>query len=77
MGLGWDEAATAYNGYGIVIVHRDEWLARMPITFKSFGDYKAAVAIYLDAISTESSCINTFALVANGVGWCFTVFMTY
>lgn len=78
MGLSWDEAATAYNGYGIVTVHRDEWLARMPITFKSFGDYKAAVAIYLDAISTKVLGINTFAIrLPMALAGVFTVFMTY
>ncbi len=61
-GLSWDEAAIGYNGYGIVTVHRDEWLQRMPITFKSFGDYKAAVAIYMDAVSTTLFGINTFAI---------------
>lgn len=61
-GLSWDEAAIAYNGYGIVTVHRDEWLQRMPITFKSFGDYKAAVAIYMDAVSTTVFGMNNFAI---------------
>lgn len=61
-GLSWDEAAIAYNGYGIVTVHRDEWLQRMPITFKSFGDYKAAVAIYVDAVSTTILGMNNFAI---------------
>lgn len=61
-GLSWDEAAIAYNGYGIMTVHRDEWLQRMPITFKSFGDYKAAVAIYMDAVSTTVLGMNNFAI---------------
>ncbi|HKY73998.1 MAG TPA: glycosyltransferase family 39 protein [Patescibacteria group bacterium] len=52
IGLSWDEAAIGYNGYGIAVVRRDEWLNKLPVTFKSFGDYKAAAAIYANAITT-------------------------
>lgn len=51
-GLTWDEAAIGYNGYSIATVHRDEWLQLMPISFRSFGDYKAPLAIYVTGIST-------------------------
>lgn len=47
-GLTWDEAAIGYNGYAILTTRRDEWLVRLPISFKSFGDYKAPLAIYLN-----------------------------
>ncbi len=62
VGLSWDEAAIGYNGYGIVSVHRDEWLVKMPVTFKSFGDYKAATAIYLDAVSTKVFGLTPFGI---------------
>lgn len=52
LGLSWDEAAIGYNGYGIRVVRRDEWLVKLPVTFKSFGDYKAALAIYANAVTT-------------------------
>ncbi len=61
-GLSWDEAAIGYNGYGILTVHRDEWLNRMPLTFKSFGDYKAAVAVYMNAISIAIFGVNAFSI---------------
>lgn len=61
-GFSWDEAAIGYNGYGIMTVHRDEWLVKMPVTFKSFGDYKAAFAIYTNAISTKILGRNVFAV---------------
>ena len=51
-GFSWDEAAIGYNGYGILTSRRDEWLERLPISFRSFGDYKAPVAIYLNTISS-------------------------
>ena len=78
LGLNWDEASIGYNGYGIATVHRDEWLQRMPMIFKSFGEYKAAAAIYLDAISTKMFSINTFAIrFPMAMAGIFTVFMTY
>lgn len=48
--LTWDEAAIGYNAYGLVSVHRDEWLNRTPLSFKSFGDYKSPLGIYLTTI---------------------------
>jgi len=51
-GLTWDEAAVGYNGYAVVTTRRDEWLHRLPISFRSFGDYKAPFAIYLNGIFT-------------------------
>lgn len=51
-GMTWDEAAIGYNGFAIWKVHRDEWLNKMPISFRSFGDYKAPFAIYLNGLFT-------------------------
>ena len=49
-GITWDEAAIGYNGYAVITTRRDEWLHRLPISFQSFGDYKAPFAIYLVGI---------------------------
>ncbi|PWU24038.1 hypothetical protein C5B42_00780, partial [Candidatus Cerribacteria bacterium 'Amazon FNV 2010 28 9'] len=48
--LTWDETAIGYNAFGIITVHRDEWLKRFPLVFQSFGDYKEPLAIYTTAI---------------------------
>ena len=61
-GLTVDEVAIAYNGYGIWTQRRDEWLNRLPISFRSFGDYKAPLAIYLNGVSTAAFGLNTFAI---------------
>ena len=61
-GMTWDEAAIAYNGFSIRTVHRDEWLELMPISFRSFGDYKAPFAIYLNGIFTWIFGMNLFAI---------------
>lgn len=61
-GLSWDEAAIGYNGYAIFHTRRDEWLERLPVTFKSFGDYKAAAAIYANALSTAVVGLTPFGI---------------
>jgi hypothetical protein len=51
-GMTWDEAAIGYNGYAVITTRRDEWLQKLPISFQSFGDYKAPFAIYLNGFFT-------------------------
>ena len=51
-GMTWDEAAIGYNGFSIVETRRDEWLERLPVSFRSFGDYKAPLAIYINGLFT-------------------------
>ncbi len=43
----WDEAALGYNAYSILHTGRDEYGKFMPLIFKSFGDYKPGLYVYL------------------------------
>ncbi len=43
----WDEAALGYNAFSILKTGRDEYGKFLPIIFKSFGDYKPGLYIYL------------------------------
>ena len=61
-GMAWDEAAIAYNGFAIFNTRRDEWLQKLPISFRSFGDYKAPFAIYESGIFTAIFGMNLFAV---------------
>ncbi|MBU1033800.1 glycosyltransferase family 39 protein [Patescibacteria group bacterium] len=61
-GMAWDEAAIAYNGFAIFNTRRDEWLQRLPITFRSFGDYKAPFAIYESGFFTALFGMNLWAV---------------
>lgn len=61
-GMAWDEAAIGYNGYAIFTTRRDEWLQKLPISFRSFGDYKAPLAIYQSGIFTALFGLNLFAV---------------
>lgn len=45
-GLYSDEASYGYNAYSILLTGRDEYGAFLPLTFKSFGDYKTPLYIY-------------------------------
>jgi len=49
-GMTWDEAAIGYNGYAVITARRDEWQTKLPVSFRSFGDYKAPLAIYTTGI---------------------------
>lgn len=51
-GITWDEAAMGYNGYSVITTRRDEWLQKLPVSFQSYGDYKAPLAIYVVGVST-------------------------
>lgn len=77
-GLSWDEAAIGYNGYAIFQTRRDEWLERLPVTFKSFGDYKAAAAIYANSLSTAAVGLTPFGIrLPMALAGVFTVIAVY
>lgn len=43
----WDEASLGYNAYSILKTGKDEYGSFLPIIFKSFGDYKPGLYVYL------------------------------
>ncbi|RLC34911.1 hypothetical protein DRH14_01975, partial [Candidatus Shapirobacteria bacterium] len=43
----WDESALGYNAYSILKTAKDEYGHFLPLIFKSFGDYKPGLYIYL------------------------------
>ena len=43
----WDEAAIGYNAYSILETGKDEYGKLFPLIFKSFGDYKPGLYVYL------------------------------
>lgn len=45
--LHWDEAALGYNAYSILKTGRDEYGHWLTLIFKSFGDYKPGLYVYL------------------------------
>lgn len=45
--LNWDETSIGYNAYSILKTGKDEWNQSFPVHFKSYGEYKLPVQIYL------------------------------
>src|SRR3989344_5647059 len=61
-GLTWDEAALGYNAFSILKTGRDEFGPFMPILFKSFGDYKPGIYIFLSVPSVALFGLTEFAV---------------
>lgn len=45
--LNWDEAAFGYNAFSILETGKDEYGENLPLIFKSIGDYKNPLLVYL------------------------------
>jgi 4-amino-4-deoxy-L-arabinose transferase-like glycosyltransferase len=60
--LSMDEVAIGYNAYSILNTGLDEWGQKMPLAFKSAGDYKPPVNVYLTALSIMTFGYNDFAV---------------
>jgi len=45
--LNWDEVSQGYTSYSISQTGMDEWGEKYPLFFRSFGEWKSAVYIYL------------------------------
>ncbi len=61
-GLYIDEAAIGHNAHEILKTGKDEHEYRMPLFFKSFGDYKMPVYIYSTSVSMAVFGKNEFAI---------------
>ena len=46
-GLNWDEVSMGYSAYSILETGADEWGVKYPLLFRSYGEWKSPVYIYL------------------------------
>lgn len=60
--LNIDEVSVGYNAYSILKTGRDEHSQFLPLAFKSIGDYKPPVSIYLTVPSIALFGLNEFAV---------------
>jgi len=60
--LNIDEVSIGYNAYSILKTGKDEYGTFMPLSFKSVGDYKPPVLIYLTVPSIALFGLNEFAI---------------
>ncbi len=56
-----DEAAIGYNAYSILKTGKDEYGKTFPIFFRSFGDYKMPLYIYLSVLPTALFGLSVFS----------------
>lgn len=59
--LNWDEAANGYNAFAIANWGRDEYGKNFPFYFKSFGDDKRPLHIYMTAIFVKFLGLSEFS----------------
>ena len=57
-----DEASLGYNAYSVLKTGRDEYGKLLPVIFKSFGDYKPGLYVYLTVPSVLVFGLNEFAV---------------
>jgi len=58
----WDEAALGYNAFSIFHTGRDEYGQLLPLIFKSFGDYKPGLYVYLTVPFVAIFGLNSFSV---------------
>ena len=61
LGLNWDEVSNAYNAYSILKTGRDEYGNLLPLTNRSFDDYKPPLYMYLAVPSVALFDLTPFA----------------
>lgn len=77
-GLTPDEAALGYNAYSILKTGRDEYGTLLPIIFKSFGDYKPGLYVYLTVpFVAVSGLTETSVRLPSVVAGLLSVFLVY
>ena len=73
-----DEAALGYNAYSILKTGRDEHGQLLPIIFKSFGDYKPGLYVYLTAPFVAVFGLSEFAVrLPSALAGIFAVWFIY
>ncbi|MCX6791894.1 MAG: hypothetical protein NT149_02550 [Candidatus Gottesmanbacteria bacterium] len=58
----WDEASLGYNAYSILKTGRDEYGSFLPLTFRSFDDYKPPLYVYLAVPSIAVFGLTVFSV---------------
>ena len=61
LSLNWDEVSNAYNAYSILKTGRDEYGNFLPLTNRSFDDYKPPLYMYLNTLTVGTLGLNALA----------------
>jgi 4-amino-4-deoxy-L-arabinose transferase-like glycosyltransferase len=77
-GLTPDEASLGYNAYSILKTGKDEYGKVLPLIFKSFGDYKPGLYVYLIVPSIAIFGLNEFAVrLPSALAGVLSVYLIY
>lgn len=60
--LNWDEVSIGYNAYSILKTGKDEWGVKLPLHFKSYGEYKLPAQIYASIPGIAIFGLNEFGV---------------
>lgn len=61
LSLDWDEVSNAYNAYSILKTGKDEYGNFLPLTNRSFDDYKPPIYMYLNVPAISLFGLNEFS----------------
>ncbi len=76
--LNWDETSMGYTAYSILKTGRDEWGEKLPIFFRSYGEWKSAVYIYLLVPFVKVFGLNPWAVrLPSALAGIVAVYLTY
>lgn len=76
--MDWDEVSLGYNAYSILKTGRDEYGNFMPLQFRSFGDYKPPLYVYLTVPIVKIFGLTDFATrLPSAVAGFLTVVVVY
>ena len=76
--LTWDEASLGYNAYSILKTGADEYGNKLPLSIRSFDDYKPPLYVYLDVIPIFLFGLNELAVrLPAAIFGIFTVIAVY
>ncbi len=76
--LNWDEVSMGYSAYSILETGRDEWGAQFPILFRSYGEWKSPVYIYLIVPFIKIFGLNAWGVrLPAAIAGIIAVYLTY
>lgn len=76
--LNWDETSMGYTAYSLLETGRDEWGEKLPIFFRSYGEWKSAVYIYVLIPFVKLLGLNAWAVrLPSALAGVLSIYLTY
>lgn len=76
--LNWDEVSMGYTSYSLFQTGADEWGAKLPLFFRSYGEWKSAVYVYLLVPFIKLLGLSAWAVrLPSAIAGVLAVYLTY